>query len=670
MTDYMDELRTMWGSALSDAARGMANKNAAENGDGKMSVREIERDGINYGIGVYLDSTLLENLTDKERVQMVKERVKELGGQSFTAYDDSGNAVSIKIAEARERFKNKNGKKVSVTDDLATKYSENKIKQESVVLADELITTAKSPKESTARYPHGWLDNYGKNKWEQWTSYIQDKSGNVWAATLHVANARDGLKYLYDINPIKAVNPAEDTKKVERRGKSRTPLLAHSITGSAENVNTKSEKNSARDVAEDNKTAETYFGRTYRISEAGYLLRNGHLLDFSGRHEGTPGGYRTVDHRDISDAFDGDYGSGEYGDAMIQFMRAGNIRLSPESGGINLSVKPTKSQLETLERYIQSFRGEVMLDIDNEVGDTVASVEYGRGTRSSTVLTAINDYFDSGVIPESTEARYSTREIDGQPIAWIENSGLSSKDLRNYKKVAEYIGQHIGEVYTIIESGQRVYIGEDLPREYTQSEYTKRLLKNQSDTLRAKNKAASVLGDMIEIASGRRWERTKHTHNKDAKYGMYRYNSRFAFATKDAAGGVNVHAYDVELLIRNASDGKKYLYDIVNIKKNTAYAIELQQREYRSGGIKAASRNGVSENSIRNTAANVNTQNKYSMRDVTENDTKQELAERKKSYAQLRRENVALILLCHMNRSARRDMHRTARSRHAGESAP
>lgn len=265
-------------------------------------------------------------------------------------------------------------------------------------------------------------------------------------------------------------------------------------------------------------------------------------------------------------------------------------------------------------------------------------------------------YDDSGkVIPLSerfnakkNDIRYSTREIDGQPIAWIENSGLSSKDLRNYKKVAEYIGQHIGEVYTIIESGQRVYIGEDLPREYTQSEYTKRLLKQNPSTLNAKKRAVDALGDMIEIASGRRWERTKHTHSKDAKYGMYRYNSRFAFAAKDAAGGVNVHAYDVELLIRNASDGKKYLYDIVNIKKNTAYATELQQRESRSGGIKAASRNGVSENSIRDPAEDVNAEDKYSMRDVTENDTKQELAERKKAYVQLRlsRRTVERKLYC------------------------
>lgn len=215
-------------------------------------------------------------------------------------------------------------------------------------------------------------------------------------------------------------------------------------------------------------------------------------------------------------------------------------------------------------------------------------------------------------------AKFSVREVDGQQIAWIENSSLSNKDLRDHKKIAEYIGRHIGEVYTIIESGQRVYIGEDLPSEYTQSEYTKRLLKNNPATLKAKNRASDALGDMIEIASGRRWEKTKHTHNKDAKFGMYRYNSRFAFAVNGGNGTPNVHAYDVELLIRNASDGKKYLYDIVNIKKNTAYAIELQQRESRRGGKDAASRNGVSDTSIRSSSENSNTKIKKSEREIAQ----------------------------------------------------
>lgn len=60
--------------------------------------------------------------------------------------------------------------------------------------------------------------------------------------------------------------------------------------------------------------------------------------------------------------------------------------------------------------------------------------------------------------------------------------------MTNYKKVAAYIADHIGEVYTILESGSKVYIGENLPSEYTQSEYTKRILKNVPPILKAKIK--------------------------------------------------------------------------------------------------------------------------------------------------------------------------------------
>lgn len=48
-----------------------------------------------------------------------------------------------------------------------------------------------------------WLDNNGKNNWEYWKTYIQDKNNAIWQATLNVANATDGRKILYDINPIK-----------------------------------------------------------------------------------------------------------------------------------------------------------------------------------------------------------------------------------------------------------------------------------------------------------------------------------------------------------------------------------------------------------------------------------------------------------------------------------
>jgi hypothetical protein len=165
---------------------------------------------------------------------------------------------------------------------------------------------------------------------------------------------------------------------------------------------------------DDIKKAEDHFGTTYKINEAGYLLTDGKLLDFSGKHEGAPGGYRTVDHRDIADAFDGDYGDGSYSGSMIQFMQAGNIRLSPESGGINLAVKPNKEQLNALDRYITNFRGEVVLDIDDANGNTVVSVEYPVRTYSKRIINDINEYFDKGVIPEPPSSlgqfRYSLSE--------------------------------------------------------------------------------------------------------------------------------------------------------------------------------------------------------------------------------------------------------------------
>ncbi len=172
---------------------------------------------------------------------------------------------------------------------------------------------------------------------------------------------------------------------------------------------------SLREYSEDEKKqhiadAKKYFGKTYKWAETGYLTPGGTKLDFSGRHDGAPGGYRTVDHRDIRDALGLDYGGENYSGAMIQFMREGNIRIVPENGGINLIVKPTQQQEDELVQFVQKNRGEVMLDIDDANGNTIGSVEYGRGTRSATVIGAIRDYFDYDVVPESPDVQFSERD--------------------------------------------------------------------------------------------------------------------------------------------------------------------------------------------------------------------------------------------------------------------
>ena len=141
----------------------VSNLLATKNGRVMLSEKEIiGASGKSYGVGVYLDDNLLTGLTDEERVEMVKEYVKEIGGNKFTAYDNNGNAVNVHIAKASLKFVNKSKKQKHVNNDL-TSYLKKEVKQEAIVLVDELIANAKYKKSQNSKYPHDWLDNYGQN---------------------------------------------------------------------------------------------------------------------------------------------------------------------------------------------------------------------------------------------------------------------------------------------------------------------------------------------------------------------------------------------------------------------------------------------------------------------------------------------------------------------------
>ena len=80
-----------------------------------------------------------------------------------------------------------------------------------------------------------------------------------------------------------------------------------------------------------------------------------------------------------------------------------------------------------------------------------------------------------------------------------------------------------------------------------------------------------------------------------------------------------VHAYTADLLIRNASDGKKYLYDIVNIKNDVIKADSLLKRETARRAKDAAKlKDIISDSSIRPNRQNVNSEIKNQSRDPEE----------------------------------------------------
>ena len=266
MQKSFKQIQELFADALVDASDNFANneqKNTTSKGDVKMSVREIiGEDGTNYGVGVYLDSELLTKLTESQRKDKIKEFViNELSGGHFIAYDNNNDAVDIKIAHKHDNFKNQSGKPHKVLKELYHKHNDLVIKQEAVVLIDELIANAKYDSSASSTYSHGWLDNNGKNDWDYWKVFIQEKNKTVWEATLNIANTANGEKILYDIDPIKKVEEAI------KSASNTTNNIIHQTNGKSQ------EKLSDRDTLGNTLTEaqQTYFAESKVRDDNGNL---------------------------------------------------------------------------------------------------------------------------------------------------------------------------------------------------------------------------------------------------------------------------------------------------------------------------------------------------------------------------------------------------------------
>ena len=183
------------------------------------------------------------------------------------------------------------------------------------------------------------------------------------------------------------------------------------------------------------------------------------------------------------------------------------------------------------------------------------------------------------------------------------------------KTIKDYLTEHIGEYATIIESGQKVYLGEDLPSEYAYSKSSQNL---PISSKLAKGRASTNLKEIIENSTNRRYEKNKkEKHNQDGKYGFYKYDTKFSFNYKGKE-----QIYEGTVLIRNDIDGKKYLYDILGIKKIGSDLLPVASNSSKSSAIVGSS-NNLPTLSIPQNKNNSNTNIKYSMQ-KNKNNTWQE----------------------------------------------
>ena len=213
--------------------------------------------------------------------------------------------------------------------------------------------------------------------------------------------------------------------------------------------------------------AKERFGTTNDIRECGYVLPDGSMLDFSGRHMVTGDtdtshlkGRRSVDHREIGDLnWDRDMTTrNNLNINMADFIRKGAIRIhcSNTWSSINLFVKPTKEQINPLLRLIQYSKGNVTV----EIGDGDNSYEYAEWDEANPrrVINDVMRYFDGetinlvGNVTESKELIKEYLEKDyNLPLykyfKWASTASSCEKAKDLAYSCSYYINEYIRKIY-------------------------------------------------------------------------------------------------------------------------------------------------------------------------------------------------------------------------------
>lgn len=158
------------------------------------------------------------------------------------------------------------------------------------------------------------------------------------------------------------------------------------------------------------------------------------------------------------------------------------------------------------------------------------------------------------------------QDSTGNKVVVIRDIRFTGRQNIDWKEVEKYLEDYVGELYQVAETQEAIYIGKEMPGEYAGSRYTFSL---KGANAKAKANAAQGIPELICIASGKKHkENEKEKHRVDAKYGWYRYDSGFALPVYDEEHQIErYNVFHCHLIVRHDADGKKYLYDVINIKK-------------------------------------------------------------------------------------------------------
>ena len=274
--------------------------------------------------------------------------------------------------------------------------------------------------------------------------------------------------------------------------------------------------------------------------------------------------------------------------SQIELSRKTGIATSTISDWRKKKINPQADKLVVICRALDMSLVDLLCDEDEKLVQTDYMlderhvVEVFRTSDNETkrrllryfeLVGICNQINDNNVAKKNSRNVSVIQDIDGNNIVVINDIIFKGKRSINWKDVREYLKNYVGDFYTIASMGDIIYIGLDLPNEYIGSKYTHSI---KGANAKAKANAAQGNPELIEIAVGKHFrENNEEKHWRNAKLGWYRYDSRFALPVYDEAGEIErYNVFHASLIVRHSEDKKLYLYDILDIKKETSNPIE------------------------------------------------------------------------------------------------
>ena len=164
-------------------------------------------------------------------------------------------------------------------------------------------------------------------------------------------------------------------------------------------------------------------------------------------------------------------------------------------------------------------------------------------------------------------------EADGKKVVLINDVRFKSRRTISWTDIEAYLKEYIGKYYEIAESAEKIYIGTDFPDEFVHSN-ERSSLKGTKE--KAKANMVTAVGELIQIATNKmQYPDYEKKHKNKAKYGWYRYDTRFGIPVYDEDDDLmKYNIFSARMLVRCDADGKSYLYDFARIKKETRSPLE------------------------------------------------------------------------------------------------